>query len=109
VLCILWHAGRLLDLACCILLPRIAAPKRWAAEACAAAVVVILFMAWPMPHSGGAPTVQSSRTVSVLGPIGSTLRSAILFGFDFAYDPAMAGDLSETAIEPLLPRPQPRL
>jgi hypothetical protein len=108
VLGVLWHAGRLLDLACCILLPRIAAPKRWAAEACAAAAVVILFMAWPTPHPGGAATVQSSRALGVLGPIGSTLRSAILFSFNFGYDPAMAGDLSETAIEPLLPRPQPR-
>jgi hypothetical protein len=106
VLCILWHAARLLDLASCVLLPRIAAPKRWAALACAAAAVVMLFVASYTPHPSRA--LQSSSAVSVLGPIGTTLRNTILFGFDFGYDPASAGDLSETGIEPLLPRVQPR-
>jgi hypothetical protein len=107
VLCILWHAGRLLDLACCVLLPRLGAPKRWAAEACVAAAVVLMFVTWRTPHPAGA--VQSGSAVSVLGPIGTTLRNSIFFGFNFGYDPASAGDLSQTAIEPLLPRVPPRL
>jgi hypothetical protein len=116
VLCILWHAGRLLDLACRILLPRIAAPKRWAAEACVVAAVVILFVAWRVPHLTGQSAISCSgpgagctSAVNVLQPIGSTLRNVILFGFEFGYDSASAGDLSETALESLLPRVQPRL
>jgi hypothetical protein len=106
VLCILWHAVRLLDLVGCVLLTRLGAPKRWAAEACVAAAVVILFVAWQTPHPSG--TLQSGSAVSVLGPVGTALRNTILFGFNFGYDPASAGDLSETGIEPLLPRVQPK-
>ena len=106
VLCILWHAVRLLDLVGCVLLTRFGAPKRWAAEACVAAAVVMLFVAWQTPHPSG--TVQSGSAVSVLGPVGTALRNTILFGFNFGYDPASAGDLSATGIEPLLPRNQPR-
>ena len=110
VVCILWHAVRLFDLACSILLPRVVAPKRWAAEACVAAAVVILFLGWHTPQPTPQPTgaTQSGSTVSVLRPIGSTLRNAILFGFDFGYDAGSAGDPSEAALEPLLPRVPPR-
>jgi hypothetical protein len=107
VLGILWHAGRLLDLACSMLLPRIVAPKRWAAEACIVVAIMILFVAWRPQHAGEA--LRPGSVISVLGPIGSAVRNVVLFGFDFGYDPAFAGDLSETAIEPLLPRVQPRL
>jgi hypothetical protein len=111
VLCILWHAGRLLDLACRILLPRIGAPKRWAAEACVAAAVVILLLAWRTPHPATQSAISCSgpgggctSAVSALWPIGSTLRNVILFDFDFGYESVSASDLSETALEPLLPR-----
>jgi hypothetical protein len=107
VLGILWHASRLLDLACSMLLPRIVAPKRWAAEACVVVAIVILFVAWRPQHIG--EPLRPGSAISVLRPIGSTLRNVVLFGFDFGYNPAFAGDLSETAIEPLLPRVQPRL
>ena len=106
VVCILWHAARLFDLACSILLPHVVASKRWAAEACLAAAVVILFLGWRSPQPTGA--TQSGSTTSVLWPIGSTLRNAILFGFDFGYDAGLAGDPSEVALEPLLPRVPPR-
>jgi hypothetical protein len=118
VICILWHVGRLLDLVCCILLPRIRARKRWAAEGCVAAAVVILFVAWPPPHpatrnsascSGSGGGCNGNIAAIMLWPIGSTMRNVILFGCDFGYDAASAGDLSETALEPLLPRVQPRL
>jgi hypothetical protein len=106
LVCILWHAARLFDLACSILLPRVIAPRRWAAEACLAAAVVILFLGWRTPQPTGA--TQSGSTTSVLWPIGSTLRNAILFGFDFGYDAGSAGDPGEAALEPLLPRVPPR-
>jgi hypothetical protein len=124
VLCILWHAGALLDLLGRIMLPRLRAPKRWAAEAFVAAVV-ILFLMWR--SSQPAEAIQSGNlahssvacsdagagcntggAASVLWLIGSTLRNAILFGCDFGYADASAGDLSDTALEPLLPRVQPR-
>jgi hypothetical protein len=116
-LCLLCHAGRLLDLACCMLVPRIGAPKRWAAEACVAFAFVILFMAWRTPQSAAPDAVSclgsgsgcnGGTAASVLWPIGSTLRNVVLFGYDFGYDPASAGDLSETALAPLLPGVQPR-
>jgi hypothetical protein len=107
VLFILWHAGRLLDLGCRILLPRISGPKRWAVEVFVAAAIVTLFVAWRTPDPS--EDNRSSDSVSMLGPVGATLRNAVLFDFDFGYDAAFAGDLSETAIEPLLPRAQSRL
>jgi hypothetical protein len=120
MLCIFWHGGRLLDLACRVLLPRIGAPKRWAAEACVAALV-ILIMAWPTPHRAGVIASGSATqsagacadaesgcetgiAVRVAWAVGSGLRKVILADFDFGYSPAAAGDLSGTALELLLPR-----
>ena len=77
VLGILWHAGRLLDLGCSMLLPRIVAPKRWAAEACIVIAIMILFLAWRPQHAGEA--LRPGSVISVLGPIGSALRNVVLF------------------------------
>jgi hypothetical protein len=123
VLCILWHAFRLLDLLCCLLLPRLGASKRWAAEACVAAAVVILFVTWRAPHTSTSSMMRSGDTVAgpqncsgtggscdeggavgLLRPVGATLRNVVLFGFDFGYEPGAAGNAAEPALEPLLPR-----
>jgi hypothetical protein len=123
VLCILWHAVRLVDLICCLLLPRVRAPRRWAAEACVAVAAVILFMTWRTPHSGSSGAARPVATVSgadacsatggdcdagaavgLLRPVGATMRNIVLFGFDFGYDPGADGDAGEDALGPLLPR-----
>ena len=126
VLCILWHAVRLIDLVCCLLLPRLRAPRRWAAEACVAAAVVILFVTWRAPHTASHGAMRSAASVSgtdacsaaggdcgangavgLLRPVGATLRNIVLFGFDFGYDPGTDGDSGEDALGPLLPRIPP--
>ena len=94
----------LFDLGCRVLLPRIGAPKRWAAEACDAAVV-ILIMAWPTPRGAGTGPVEpaqpkaqkrapmlderlrTGRAVRELWAVGSGLRKVILADFDFGYNP----------------------
>jgi hypothetical protein len=126
VLCILWHTVRLLDLACRILLPRIGASRRRVAEACVAAfLIVIVTVAWNTPNrgadqssgamqsaescSGPKTACTASSTIRVMWAIGSGLRNVVLAGFDFGYNPASAGDLSATGLEPMLPQVQPRL
>ena len=47
---------------------------------------------------------ETGSAVRVLWAVGSGLRKVILADFDFGYSPAAAGDLSGTALEPLLPR-----
>jgi hypothetical protein len=123
MLCILWHAVRLVDLTWRILLPRMATSKRWAAQACLAAIV-ILALAF-LHRAGGIQTASATQDagacfspdggcnagcgVGVLRAIGSGIRNIVLVGFDFGYNPALASDLTETALEPLLPPVQPRL
>ena len=121
----LWHAGVLLGLTGRIALPRIGAGKRWIVQVGVAVAVVILLVAWRTPSpvaaippgsSAGAATscpsagsiCRTGRLVDVLWPIGAALRTVLLFGFDFGYDQAAAGDLTGTFLEPLLPRAQPR-
>jgi hypothetical protein len=123
MLCIFWHGGRLIDLGCRILLPRIGAAKRRAAEAAVAAVVILL-VAWPTAHRAGtipsngatqgaaacpASACDTGIAVRALWAVGSGLRVVIFADFNFGYSPAAAGDLSGTALEPLLPQVQSRL
>ncbi len=101
---ILWHTTRLVGLSWQILLPRGVAWKRWATEACIAAVVAVL-LAWQVPGTcfDLAGSCRTGVVEHALRAIGSGLRNTVFVGFDFGYSPPSARDLSGTRLEPLLP------
>jgi hypothetical protein len=110
LLCILVHGGRLIDLGCQILLCRTGALRRRAAEACTA-VVVILLIGWLTLYGpGSSPSSNPAGAIRAVWAVGSGLRMVALADFDFGHNPVAAGDLSGTALEPLLRRrgAQPR-
>ena len=122
LLCILFHSTRLFDLGCRILLSRIGAPKRWAVEACTAAIVILLVGGLTLRGSGPSSSSDAARSAqqsaeldgggNLTGPIralwgvGAALRMVALADFDFGYNPGAAGDLSGTSLKPLLLRLQ---
>lgn len=120
VIAILIHLVRFSGLLGRIAFPRLGLGRRWVALVSSGAVVALLIAAlralqpaalsadkdvaaegagWLRQEQSG----SAARALGLLGAVGSGVRNVVLGGFTFGYDPALTGELGETAFEPLLP------